>query len=136
MFWFLISIILIFLLVLSRRNYKSQEAIYYEERILTLLKIYIRQTVRWAYASQQDSNPLVAILHSNYANGYLMVLKDYLENFNISRELFYKLTNTNLLQLEKKVLKIQDRALRNLLKHTKKCIKVDKNNILSNVLFN
>lgn len=136
MFWFLITIILLFLLILTRRKYVKPETIYYEERIVTLLKIYIRQTVRWAYASEQDSNPLVAVLHANYANSYLMVLKDYMENFNISRELFTKLTKTNLLDLEKRVLRIQDSALRSLLRHTKKCIRVDKDNILSNMLFN
>ncbi len=136
MFWFLITIILLFLLILSRRQYVKPESIYYEERIVTLLHLLIRQTIRWAYASAQDANPLVSILHANYANGYLMVLKDYIANFNISNKTFYKLTKTDLMTLEKRVLSIQDKALKRLLKHTKKCIRIDNDNLLSTMLFN
>ena len=127
MFWFLITIILLFLLILSRK--KDSIANPLEERILTLLKIYIKQMVRWGYASSQDSNPLIAIIHANYAVSYLMIIKDYMMNFNISRELFYKLTKTNFYELEQKILNIQDRSLR-------KLFKIDKNNILSRMFIN
>ena len=35
-----------------------------------------RQTARWATAAQQDQSPLIALLHANYATGYLGALKD------------------------------------------------------------
>ncbi len=134
MFWFIISIFLLFFLFL-RNQYHSQNAFYYEERILYVLKLYIRQTVRWAYSSLQDNNPLVKILHANYANSYLMVVKDYIEQFNISKETVYKLTKTDMANLERKILDIQDQATRKLLHHTRKCIKVD-DNFFSQFLFN
>lgn len=36
----------------------------------------LRQSARYATASQQDASPLVATLHANYAAGYLFALLD------------------------------------------------------------
>ena len=43
-----------------------------QQHIATLL----RQTARWAVASRQDENAVIAVLHANYAVGYLGALKD------------------------------------------------------------
>ena len=36
----------------------------------------VRGVSRWSNASQQDKSPLIAVLHSNYAAGYLWALQD------------------------------------------------------------
>lgn len=35
----------------------------------------IRQIARWTVASQQDTSPMIALLHANYAAGYLQALE-------------------------------------------------------------
>lgn len=40
------------------------------------IRILLRQAARWAVAAQQDDGPLIAILHANYAAGYLWALLD------------------------------------------------------------
>lgn len=41
-----------------------------------VIKTLYRQCARWSSASVQDTNPLVANLHANYAAGYLWALED------------------------------------------------------------
>lgn len=36
----------------------------------------VRQSARYATAAQQDKSPVIALLHANYAAGYLYALKD------------------------------------------------------------
>lgn len=36
----------------------------------------VRQSARYATAAQQDKSPVIAVLHGNYAAGYLYALKD------------------------------------------------------------
>lgn len=40
------------------------------------VRMLSRQAARWAIASRNDSNPLIANLHANYAAGYLWSLSD------------------------------------------------------------
>ena len=42
------------------------------ERIASL----VRQASRWATAAEQDKNAMIALLHANYAAGYLWALRD------------------------------------------------------------
>lgn len=41
-----------------------------------VIKTLYRQCARWSTASVQDTNPLVANIHANYAAGYLWALED------------------------------------------------------------
>lgn len=74
------------------------------------VKSLVRQTGRWAVASLQDSNPLVAIVHGNYAAGYLFALEDIATQEEIMRE-----THMPHLEFRKKILDIQDMAVKNLI---------------------
>ena len=48
-----------------------------------MLKKLIKQTARWKKAADNDSSPLIAVLHSNYSAGYLWSIKDVFENEEI-----------------------------------------------------
>jgi hypothetical protein len=45
--------------------------------------ILLRQAARWRLASIQDMNPFIAVLHANYAAGYLWALKDIYTDLEI-----------------------------------------------------
>lgn len=68
------------------------------------IKALVRQTARWAVASQQDTSPMVALLHANYAAGYLQALELIARESEINR--FH-----DLMFLRKKVYETQDRAV-------------------------
>ena len=65
----------------------------------------IRQCARWAVASEQDKSPLIALLHANYAAGYLWALKDIVSDVEIKQY-----TNIDILDFETKIVNIQDLA--------------------------
>jgi hypothetical protein len=65
--------------------------------------VLYRQTARWAAAAIQDESELIALLHANYATGYLWALKDI-----VSSEDFKKITNVDFLEFENKIVDIQD----------------------------
>jgi len=65
----------------------------------------IRQTARWAVASQQDTSPMIALLHANYAAGYLQALELVATENEINQ--FF-----NLQKLRLKVYSTQDKAAR------------------------
>lgn len=69
----------------------------------------VRQTARWAIAAEQDNNPLIAVLHSNYSAGYLWALKDIATSEEIKN-----ITNINIKTLENKVINIQDKVTKNM----------------------
>lgn len=73
------------------------------------IKALIRQTARWAVASQQDTSPMIAVLHANYASGYLQALQTIATENEIMQE-------TDLDILKQKVIRIQDRAVKKLVK--------------------
>ena len=64
-----------------------------------------RQCARWAVAADQDKSEIIAVLHANYAAGYLWAIKDIVDT-----EQFKKITGENFLDFEKKIVKIQDDA--------------------------
>ena len=71
----------------------------------SIIHTLTRQTARWAIASQQDKSPFIALLHANYAAGYLWALKDIASTEDIKN-----VTGINMLDLEKRIIKIQDDA--------------------------
>ena len=69
------------------------------------LKILYRQAARYAVAASQDEQPVIAVLHSNYAMGYLLAIKDL-----ATAEEFKRATGKDLLNFEQELARIQDRA--------------------------
>lgn len=67
------------------------------------IQALIRQTARWAVASQQDTSPMIALLHANYAAGYLQAL-ELIATENEINQFF------NLQKLRFKVYSTQDKA--------------------------
>jgi hypothetical protein len=124
MFWFISTIIILYLYLLLVQIANRQKPINQPlvsnynlnqpSKVYQLLKIYTRQCLRWSYASTQDKNPVIALLHADYGNAYLMVIKDYLQYFEISFETFEKVTELKLKDLESYILKNQDIALKKL----------------------
>jgi hypothetical protein len=92
-----------FVLILIERTHTQRN------HILTLL----RQTSRWAIASEQDESPLIAVLHANYAVGYLSALKEIATDMDIEQT-----TGIDILNFQKRIYTIQDQATR---KATKEC---------------
>jgi hypothetical protein len=68
-----------------------------------------RQAARWATAARQDANPLIAVLHANYAAGYLWGIADI-----VSSSQFAQMTGQNYLQFRDAIVAVQDRANRQL----------------------
>jgi hypothetical protein len=50
------------------------------------IKKLVQQAAKWATMAQQDESPIIAMLHANYAVGYLWALKDIARPGDISRE--------------------------------------------------
>ena len=71
----------------------------------TKLKILLRQTARWATASKQDENPLIKVLHANYAMGYLMAIRDIYTENQIETVL-----GKSVVEFSKEISSIQDEA--------------------------
>ena len=69
-----------------------------KDKINNIVDILVRQTARWATAAKQDKNILIAVLHANYAAGYLWALKDIASDEEIET-----VTNTKVSILEKKI---------------------------------
>lgn len=65
----------------------------------------VRQTARWAGASQQDKSPMISLLHANYAAGYLQALELIATENEINEVM-------NLQKLRVKVYGSQDAAAR------------------------
>lgn len=71
----------------------------------------VRQAARWATASQQDQSPLVALLHANYAAGYLWALKDIASEKEINR-----IAGIDLRQFEEHIVNVQDMTTKKVIK--------------------
>lgn len=95
-----------------RHNNNFKQKINHYQSIDTL----VRQSSRYAMAAEQDLSPLIAMLHANYAAGYLWAMKDiYNEN-----QINLVIGKDNLKMLEKYVKKVQDVATKRM---TKACPK-------------
>ena len=41
-----------------------------------MIKTLLKQSARWTMVSNQDKNPIIALLHANYGASYLSALRD------------------------------------------------------------
>lgn len=74
------------------------------------IKQGIRQVKRWLYASKQDKNPGIALLHANYAVGNIdMFLQMYHPNTIL------KYTKDDIYELYREATKLQDEAQKRVL---------------------
>lgn len=71
------------------------------------INILLRQTARWLTASLNDTNPYIANLHANYAQGYLMALTDLYSDIQI-----INISGVDLQKLKKYNSEAQDRSLK------------------------
>lgn len=74
-------LIIVFILTLLYSYYRSQCTKKNPMTIPTL----VRQTARWMIAARQDQNPLIAVMHANYATGYWYALRDIATDQAIER---------------------------------------------------
>lgn len=79
---------------------KYEPAVYHANAIETL----VRQSARYALAAEQDLSPLIAVLHANYAAGYLWALKD----IATENEIDNVIGKGNLKKLEEYTTNVQD----------------------------
>lgn len=70
-----------------------------------IINTIVRGCARWASASLQDKSPLVAVLHANYASGYLWALRDVFSDKDIKDS-----TGINIIQFQKRITDVQDKA--------------------------
>ena len=107
-FLFAALLFIVFILVISRIN--RRDSVDFE----TIIKTLVRQIARWSIAAQQDSNPIIALLHANYGAGYLWAIKDIATHEQVQR-----ITGVDLTKLTTEVVKIQDNATKNLVQKCK-----------------
>ena len=90
------------------------------------IKKLIRQSSRFSLAAEQDLNPLIKILHSNYGAAYLFALKDIFSETEINDAIGGK---NNRLKFESEVIKIQDKTSKEVINY---CPSINnQNNFLS-----
>jgi hypothetical protein len=70
-----------------------------------VINTIVRGCARWASASLQDKSPLVAVLHANYAAGYLWALRDVFSDKDIQRS-----ANVDIIKFQKRITDVQDKA--------------------------
>jgi tRNA G26 N,N-dimethylase Trm1 len=73
------------------------------------IRTLVRQTARWAVASTQDANPLIANLHANYARATLDALRSIASDTEIRSA-----SGLDVLDFERRVTTVQDTAVRKL----------------------
>lgn len=69
--------------------------------------ILLHQSARWLIASENDTSPLISVLHANYGASYLWALKDIIGN--------YKPTNVDMEKFEERVHYIQNKATKKMM---------------------
>ena len=77
----------------------------------TIINTILRGSARWAAASLQDKSPIVAVLHANFAAGYLWALKDSFSDIDIQRA-----TGIDVVKFQKKIIDVQDKSTQMLVK--------------------
>ncbi len=103
----LIFIIIVLFSLIMYSSQFNKTTVLGPEKIKTL----IRQSARWAIASEQDNNPYIAMLHANYGAGYIFAIRSIASDTEIKSA-----TGVNARQLEKEIVRIQDKSFRNLAK--------------------
>ena len=76
-----------------------------------VIEVMVRSCSRWAVASLQDSSPLIAVLHANYATGYLWALQDCFTDEEIINA-----TGIDVIKFQKSITDVQDIATKGLVK--------------------
>ena len=75
------------------------------KRLSAVIQKLVKQSARWAVASENDTSPLIKVLHSNYAAGYLWAVTDIATSEEIKTA-----TGVDVLVFTKKITDIQDKA--------------------------
>lgn len=89
---------------LFESNSESEKGLKLKYKTETI-KILVRQAARWATASLQDNNSMIAVLHANYGAGYLWALFDIATTSEIE-----KVTNIDILKFRGAIIDAQDNA--------------------------
>ena len=108
MFWFLLSFILLYIMILSHHYRRQNTNQVNEHQVLSLLESYIRQTLKWSYMSIVEKDPLKAISYSNYSVATLIGLKEYMKIFGIPKQIVKSLIGEDLSVFENKIIHIQN----------------------------
>jgi competence protein ComGC len=102
----ILIIIIIFILYKSLfKNVKNVKNVKNNNHI----KILLRQISRWGVAAEQDESPMIAVLHANYAVGYLQALTDIATEKEINKYLDFD-------KFKWQIYKIQDDAVKKAVK--------------------
>jgi hypothetical protein len=72
------------------------------------IKTLLRQAARWAVASKQDKNPIIAMLHANYGAAYLYSMYDISSPEEIAR------SGVDINKFRSEILSTQDKATKNM----------------------
>ena len=73
------------------------------------IKTLVRQSARWAVAAEQDKNIMIAVLHANYAAGYLWALADIYTSQEIEQA-----TGIDYMRFRDAIIGIQDKTSKRL----------------------
>lgn len=96
-----------------------------KQAILTLY----RQSARYGVAANQDKSEIIALLHANYAAGFLFSIKEL-----ITPDQFKKATGTDFMEFQKKIQVIQDTATRRVVRKCPALVK-DKDPLLLRAMY-
>lgn len=112
MFWFLISILLIYFILLyfnleQRRNGANQ----YRYKIITVFRKELQKTIDVAYRSTNSADPVDAMRYGNYAIAYLDGLQMYMKHFQISKDNIAVVLGFDMDELQTRISAIQKRAM-------------------------
>ena len=75
------------------------------------IKKLAQQSAKWATMAQQDESPIVAVLHANYAVGYLWAMKDI-----ASPKEIYRVAGLDPKQFEEHIVNVQASVTKRVLK--------------------
>jgi hypothetical protein len=99
-------IVVIIILILLYWSYSKSSA---SKGLNNIIHILTRQASRWSTAAEQDTNPLIAVLHANYGAGYLWALQDIATDQEI-----YDATNINFKEFTAAITNVQDKVTKKL----------------------
>ena len=94
------------------------------------IQILARQAARWSVAAEQDTNPLIAVLHANYGAGYLWALRDIYSQNEIEEAMGKDFT---LERFMKEITRIQDTKSKQMLMICPEMGDLDKSRFLKSV---
>ena len=104
------SVIIILILFLGFYFYNKRR----ENVSPRIIRQLIRQTSRWATAATQDQNPLIAVLHANYATGYLSALQEITNDSQIVSAMG---PSFDLEKFNREILSVQDTATQKMISY-------------------